>query len=172
VDVDRVLLTGPADVGSRLTLRFVPEDGRREGALLDGPLEVRCEAAEAPLVPWHELGLSSLGGAVHYRRRLDLPDLRDGERLMLDLGAVRGTVEVRADDAEVGSLFAGPWRVDLTDAARAATGGAMDLQVTVRGTLAPYLDVASPTSAVMAGQTVHGLFGPVTVETWTGAASS
>ena len=172
IERDRVLLAGPAEVGARLTLRFTPEDGRREGALLDGPLEVRCEAAEAPLVPWHELGLGSLGGAVHYRRTISLPDPAEGERLILDLGAVRGTVEVRADGTEVGSLFAGPWRVDLTDAARVAAGGSIDLEVTVRGTLAPYLDVASPTSAVMAGQTVHGLFGPVTVETWTGAASS
>ena len=84
------------------------------------------------------------------------------EAVVSDLGALRGSAEVAVDGASVSRLFAGPWRVDITDAV--ADGRTHLLRVTVRGTLAPYLEAASPTAAVMAGQTVHGLFGPVRIE--------
>ncbi|MGK3952134.1 hypothetical protein ACLKM7_07385 [Microbacterium sp. I2] len=157
----RVELASPATAGTRLTLLFHPTDGRRGGALLDGPLTVECDAADAELVEWSALGLGNLGGAVHYERpiRADVPA---GGRAILDLGALRGTAEIAIDGVRVASLFAGPWRVDITDAV--ADGREHALRVTVRGTLAPYLDAASPTSAVMAGQTVQGLFGPVCIE--------
>jgi hypothetical protein len=52
----------------------------------------------------------------------------------------------------------GPWRTEVTDALR---DGENELEVLVRGTLAGYLDDASPTTAVAAGQVRTGLFGPV-----------
>jgi len=85
---------------------------------------------------------------------------------VLDLGTVRGTAEVRVDGVLVDTLFAGPWRVELTEAIR--PGATTEIEVTVRGTLAPYLDVASPTTAVAAGQKLTGLLGPVSVERWSG----
>lgn len=160
-DGGRLTFASPARAGERVTLRFRPTDGRRGGALLDGPLAARCVGVEAPLVEWAELGLRSLGGVVHYERRVRL-DLPLGGRAILDLGALRGSAEVAVDDALMSRLFAGPWRVDITDAV--ADGRPHVLRVTVRGTLAPYLEAASPTAAVMAGQTVHGLFGPVRID--------
>ena len=158
-----VRLPLPAAAGQRTTLEFRPTTGRRGGALLDRPVEVTTTAGTAPLVPWHELGLGALGGAVHYSRQLDIPPVTEGVDIVLDLGEVRGTVEVRIDGALVEALFAGPWRVRLTEAV--SRGGSFELEVTVRGTLAGYLSVASPTSAVAAGQTIAGLLGPVHVET-------
>lgn len=160
-DGSRLSFATPARHGAQVTLRFRPVDGRRGGALLNGPLIVHCESAEAELVEWARLGLRSLGGAVHYERpiRVDVPV---GGRAILDLGQLRGTAGVAIDGARVAGLFAGPWRADITDAV--ADGRTHTLTVTVRGTLAPYLEAASPTAAVMAGQTVQGLFGPVRIE--------
>jgi hypothetical protein len=160
-DGDRVHLSAPAVPGTRLTLRFTPGDGRRGGALLDGPIAVQCEETPAELAEWSEWGLQALGGQVRYERPIRVEVPPDGQ-VLLDLGALRGTAQVTVDGAHVASLFAGPWRADIT--AAVADGRAHRLTVTVRGTLAPYLAVASPTAAVMAGQTVHGLFGPVRVE--------
>jgi hypothetical protein len=53
-----------------------------------------------------------------------------------------------------------PWRTEIT---RALRPGHNELEVVVRGTLAGYLDDASPTTAVAAGQVRTGLFGPVTL---------
>ncbi|MBT2500154.1 hypothetical protein J7E25_13760 [Agromyces sp. ISL-38] len=160
---DRLVFDRPAAMDRRLTLSFRPEDGRRAGALLDGPIAVTVTPVEAELRPWDELGLSALGGAVRYARRCRI-ERPEGTRAVLDLGLVRGTTEVRVDGVLVDTLFAGPWRSDVSEAVE--HGGEHLIEVTVRGTLAPYLDVASPTSAVMAGQTRHGLFGPVRLEIW------
>lgn len=165
-DGDRLLFSEPASA-RRVTLQFHPVDGRRGGALLDGPITVRTGPATAELKPWDELGLRSLGGAVHYERALRV-DSAEGSRVVLDLGEVRGTVEVCVDGVLIDTLFAGPWRSDLTAAVE--PGVEHRLEVVVRGTLAPYLAVASPTAAVMAGQTRNGLFGPVAIEIWDGRA--
>jgi hypothetical protein len=55
-------------------------------------------------------------------------------------------------------LVWGPWRTEITDA---VVPGENRLEIVVRGTLAGYLDDASPTTAVAAGQVRTGLFGPV-----------
>lgn len=162
-DVATVHLPRPAAAGERATLEFRPTTGRRAGALLDGPVRATTTVGTAPLAPWHELGLGALGGAVHYGRQLDLPPVEEGVDVVLDLGELRGTAEVRVDGVLVEALFAGPWRVRLTEAV--GHGGSFQLEVTVRGTLAGYLDVASPTSAVAAGQKLAGLRGPVCIET-------
>lgn len=159
---NRIVLAAPAAPGTRLRLRFRTAGGRRGGALLDGPLSVQCASAEAGLAPWSDLGLADMGGAVRYQRTLQVPDVPSGGRVVLDLGTVRGSASVEVDGEQVASLFAGPWRADLTDAV--GDGAPHTLTVVVRGTLAPYLAAASPTSAVMAGQCVHGLFGPVRLE--------
>jgi hypothetical protein len=57
----------------------------------------------------------------------------------------------------------GPWRTEVTDALR---DGENELEVLVRGTLAGYLEDASPTTAVAAGQVRTGLFGPVHIAVW------
>lgn len=163
LDGRTVRLDRPATAGQRATLCFRPRTGRRAGALLDGPVSVRTTESAAPLAPWTDLGLGALGGAVHYRRRLDVPPVGADVDVILDLGELRGAVEVRVDGELVEALFAGPWRVTLTDAV--SGGGSFALEVTVRGTLAGYLDVASPTAAVAAGQTLCGLYGPVHLET-------
>jgi hypothetical protein len=161
-DGNVLTLGTPSASGDRATLVFSPLDGRRGGALLDGPVVVVAGQASAELLPWSELGLGSLGGAVHYRRSV-YGSATGAERTLLDLGIVRGTATVTVDGARVATLFAAPWVADLGDTL--TPGTEHELVVTVRGTLAPYLQYASPTSAVMAGQTVHGLFGPVALRT-------
>lgn len=159
-----VRLETPSRAGERATLRFHPTTGRRGGALLDRPITVETVEVVAPLLPWEELGLGAMGGEVVYRRTVDIPTLSGADRVLLDLGRVRGTAEVSVDGVSIGSLFAGPWRWDLTESV--TPGRPAELTVIVRGTLAPYLDVASPTSAVAAGQKVAGLLGPVALEVW------
>jgi hypothetical protein len=164
VDGTVVHLARPAGAGETATLRFRPSSGRRGGALLDGPVTVSTTRVIAPLLPWESLGLGAMGGEVSYRTSIAVPSFTDDERVILNLGQVRGTVEVRVGAIRAGSLFAGPWLADLTEAVIA--GERAQVEVIVRGTLAPYLDVASPTSAIAAGQKVAGLIGPVSVEVW------
>jgi hypothetical protein len=145
----------PARHGTDVLLRITARDGRRGGALLDGPVELEVTEAEVPLVPWEELGLRALGGQVTYRTSVSAPS---GGRTVLDLGEVRGTADVRVNGTLAAGLVWGPWRAELTDHLRP---GENEIEVVVRGTLAGYLDDASPTAGVYAGQVRTGLLGPV-----------
>jgi hypothetical protein len=95
---------------------------------------------------------------VSYRRQVELEAVGADETLVLDLGDVRGSVEVRVNDAPVATLMWSPYRADITSHLRSGTN---DVEIVVRGTLAGYLDDASPTPAVYKGQARHGLLGPV-----------
>ena len=163
-----VRLPAAAEGRHQVLLRFDRPGGRRGGALLEGPVSAEVGPAAAPLVDWGELGLGALAGEVAYRTTLPAVPLADGERLVLDLGAVRGSVQVLLAGAPVASLAWSPYRADLTSALRAALAGRrtaeLELEVVVRGTLAGYLQVASPTPAVFRGQERAGLRGPVRLE--------
>ncbi len=150
-----VRLPAPASHGTDVLLRVTACDGRRGGALLDGPVELEVTEAEVPLVPWEDLGLRALGGQVTYRTTVDVPA---GGHSVLDLGDVRGTAEVRVNGTLAARLVWGPWRAEVTEYLRP---GENEVEVIVRGTLAGYLDDASPTAGVYAGQVRTGLLGPV-----------
>jgi len=153
-----VTFPDPLAAGTEVHLGFDAAGGDRGGGLVAGPLEVTVTSAPAPLADWESLGYRALGGYVAYRRTIDMQPVGAEERVVLDLGEVRGSVEIRLNGSEVGTLVWSPYRVDLTRSLRA---GINELEVLVRGTLAGYLDDVSPTPAVYKGQARHGLFGPV-----------
>lgn len=163
----RVALNAPLPAGTPVVLEFAAGDGRRGGALLDGAVEVEVATAQTTLASWEDLGLRGLGGQVTYRTTIRRQSPVEPARTLLDLGEVRGTADVLVDGVLVDRLVWGPWVCELTDALRAGeldASGAPDeaeLEIVVRGTLAGYLDDASPTMAVAAGQVRTGLFGPV-----------
>ncbi|MFJ2439535.1 hypothetical protein ACIOWG_03525 [Streptomyces sp. NPDC087658] len=133
--------------------------GRRAGAALAGP--VRCAVGPGLIRTgdWETHGLAGYSGGVRYRRVVVCP--RSGVtgpgRMVLDLGRVRGTAEVSVDGVAAGVRVCSPYTFDVTDAGP----GAHTVEVTVFGTLAPYLDEAGPTHFVFPGQRVSGLLGPV-----------
>jgi hypothetical protein len=167
--------------GRELLIRVHPTDGRTGGALWDGPAEFDCQewppapgfhatgggrqggVAEGLPVdnrfievgPWERFGLGSYAGAVSYHRELHLH--RPGT-VVLDLGVVRGTAEVRVNGRAAGVRIWSPYRFELSGLVR---DGVNHLTVTVRNTLGPLLDDTSPTTGVYAGQRVSGLLGPV-----------
>ena len=160
VDGGLVRLPAPAPAGTTALLRLTGIDGRRGGALLDGPVEVDVTTAEVPLVAWEQLGLRALGGRVTYRTAVHHEQPEPGTRTVLDLGELRGTADVLINGTLAARLVWGPWRTEVTGLLRP---GENELAVVVGGTLAGYLDDASPTSGVYAGQVRTGLLGPVTL---------
>jgi hypothetical protein len=137
-------------------VRVRPEAGSAGGGLFAAP--VRYEMGEGAMAAgsWEEQGLAGYSGGVLYRRTIERP-AASGRRLMLDLGRVRGTAEVRLNGAPVGVRIWSPYIFDLTEHVR---DGANDLEVVVYNTLGPYLAIASPTRMVFPIQTTSGLLGP------------
>lgn len=154
--------------GARLTLRqpvpdvtevevvTEPTAVLRGGSAWRGPVRVRTVPAPMALGDWCELGLGGWSGGVTYARAVEVPA---GPDPVLDLGRVRGSAEVAVDGEFAGEAFCPPYRFPL----RGAAGRTVRLEVTVRGTLAPYLAQATPTDWAFASQLSSGLWGPVTL---------
>ncbi|MER8067541.1 glycosyl hydrolase [Streptomyces sp. NPDC094034] len=152
-------LTADGPSGTRtVALRVETRPGHQGGAALAGP--VRCEVGPGRIRTgdWESRGLAEYSGGVRYSRVLTLPADAGTGRVTLDLGRVRGTAEVRVDGVAAGVRVCSPYVFDVTGL---AGPGDRTVEITVFGTLAPYLDAVSPTHFVFPGQRVTGLMGPV-----------
>lgn len=146
-------LPTPAVAGTTVTV--TAGGSGSAGTAWRGPVEVAVEGS-APLAlgDWTQLGLRDWSGGVRYRCVV----LGAVEAVALDLGAVRGTAEVRVNGRDAGCRLWSPYRFDVT--------GLFDqeenvVEVDVYNTLAPYVAAVSTSPWVLPGQTVSGLLGPV-----------
>ncbi|MGK3940547.1 glycosyl hydrolase [Streptomyces caeruleatus] len=150
-------LDQPLDKAAECEVVTAPTAVLRGGSAWRGPVRVRTVPAPLPLGEWGELGLGGWSGGVTYARTLQVPA---GPDPVLDLGRVRGSVEVRVDGELVGEAFCAPYRFEL----RGSAGRTVRLDVTVHNTLAPYLAEATPTAWAFPSQLPSGLLGPVRLE--------
>ncbi|MFB7928057.1 glycosyl hydrolase [Streptomyces sp. NPDC056039] len=156
LDGPRLTLRQPLSAPTPVEVVTEPTALLRGGSAWRGPVRVRTVPAPLPLGDWSELGLGSWSGGVTYARALQVPP---GADPVLDLGRVRGSVEVSVDGEFAGEAFCAPYRFPL----RGAAGRTVRVEVTVRGTLAPYLAEATPTAWAFDSQLASGLLGPVTL---------
>jgi hypothetical protein len=77
-----------------------------------------------------EDGIRHYSGTAVYRRTFDLP--RSGppvsRRLWLDLGTVKNIAAVRLNGRDLGVVWCAPWRIDITEAAK-AKGNRLEIRV-------------------------------------------
>ncbi|GAA3558550.1 hypothetical protein GCM10022197_12350 [Microlunatus spumicola] len=151
-----VRLPEPVAAVTDLIVETGPRAFDRGGAAWHGPLLVSTARAPIELGSWRDVGLRAWSGAVRYAREVDVP--AGSGSVVLDLGRVRGSVDVRVDGRQVGSAFCAPYRFELPALGRTAT-----VEVTVYNTLAPFLDESTPTVWVFPSQLQSGLLGPVTL---------
>jgi len=114
-------IPAPLAVDGPWKLRFAPNLGAPEEITLDR------------LIPWNthpDDGVKYFSGTATYQKSLEIPADRfaAGRRLYLDLGRVEIMAEVTLNGKSLGLLWKPPYRVDITEAAKA---GANDLQVRV-----------------------------------------
>ena len=94
-----------------------------------GPGRVAFEALDDwSLRP--EDGVKYYSGTAVYKKRFDLPEdvPAAGRRIWLDLGEVRNIASVRLNGRDLGVVWCGPWRVDITAAAK-AKGNRLEVRV-------------------------------------------
>jgi hypothetical protein len=101
-----------------------------EARTLDGPWKLTFPADSgvshslqlSNLVSWSELAehaAQHFSGAATYQMQFVLPEKRS--KVLLDLGRVEVMARVRVNGREMGVLWKPPYRVDVTEAARAGT---------------------------------------------------
>lgn len=134
----------------------IPDPGCPGPAFFETPVSMECEGGRMPEGDWTQFGaLKYFSGAVRYVKEVTLPDI-DGE-VILDLGDIDATCEVRVNGAPAGVLIGKPYRADITPFVRK---GSNRLEITVRSTLSNhYVTIPSPYK----GTPRAGLFGPVEI---------
>ncbi len=96
---------------------------------VEGPwkLEFPADSGAPPaltlpaLASWTEsntAGVRYFSGTARYRKRLDIPALPKGGRLVLDLGAVANVARVTVNGRQAGYAWKAPYRVDISDMVR------------------------------------------------------
>lgn len=161
----QVTLPNPNQPIRTCAIRVIPNTGRTGGGLLDGPVTFTLGTAGRMLLgDWAAQGITAYSGGVSYSQAITVPDAAangaPGLRIVLDLGRVRGTAEVKVNGNLVGARVLSPYRFDITDALHT---GENQIEVAVFNTLGAYMDAASPTRYVVPGQADAGLYGPVTL---------
>jgi len=156
----RITLPKPPITSVPVALRLEQPRGDYAGAALPEPIALECEHGQLAPGDWSRIdGLTSYSGGAWYRRNINLSADEAAGEVILDLGKVVASAEVRVNGQPAGIRVAGPWRFDLTGRIKP---GQNRLEVLVYNTLANHYTTI-PTR--YRGSTTSGLLGPVRIET-------
>jgi hypothetical protein len=156
----RITLPKPPITSVPVALRLEQPRGDYAGAALPEPIALECEHGQLAPGDWSRIdGLTSYSGGAWYRRNITLSADEAAGEVILDLGKVVASAEVRVNGQPAGIRVAGPWRFDLTGRIKP---GQNRLEVLVYNTLANHYTTI-PTR--YRGSTTSGLLGPVRIET-------
>jgi hypothetical protein len=104
-------------------------------------------------------GLASYSGGAWFRKTISLTATQNRRRVILDLGNVTASAEVRVNGQLAGIRVAPPWTIEIS---KYVKPGDNRLEVLMCNTLANHYTTI-PTQ--YRGSTVSGLLGPVTIST-------
>ena len=143
---------------AQVALRITQERGRYGGAALPEPIALECGRGLIALGDWSKgSALENYSGGAWYRKDVALESLPAGGRVLLDLGDLVATAEVRINGETAGIRVAPPWVVDISARVKAGTNR---VEVLVYNTLANHF-LTIPTR--YRGPLRSGLMGPVQV---------
>ena len=146
---------------SEVSVSGIPDPGAAGAAFFDGPVKLQCAQGLMPEGDWSAFGaVKYYSGAMKYSKSVDIKkwDYPYSAGVVLDLGDVDATCEVRVNGELAGILIGKPYSVDITPYLRS---GANDLEVLVYSSLANhYSAIPSP----YRGTPRAGLIGPVEVK--------
>jgi hypothetical protein len=155
----RLSLPKPVRGKARVAIRIEPPRGCYGGAALPEPVQLECAIGTTVLGDWSQgSALECYSGGAWYRKNVTLTGEQVQRRVILNLGEVAATAEVRVNGQAAGIRVAPPWKLDITAFVKA---GENRLEILVCNTLANhYLTV--PTR--YRGNPKSGLIGPVQLE--------
>lgn len=156
----RFKLPRPAATAPIVALRIAQPRGAYAGAAIPDPVAQECAGGTIETGDWSKVdGLACYSGGAWYRKTVALTPAQAGANVVLDLGALVSSAEVRVNGQPAGVRVAPPWRVDIS---KHVKPGKNRLEILVFNTLANhYLTV--PTR--YRGELTSGLLGPVKLET-------
>jgi len=154
----RYRVSNPIRGKARVALRIEPPRGYYGGAAIPEPIALDCAGGTTALGDWSQgSALECYSGGAWYRKNVTLGLEQTKGRVVLDLGQVVATAEVRVNGHEAGIRVAPPWKVDITNLVKA---GENRLEILVYNTLANHYRTI-PTR--YRGSPTSGLLGPVSL---------
>jgi hypothetical protein len=102
---------------------------------------------------WHRQGLDVFSGVIVHRCTVDVPAALAGPA-ELDLGPLAGSVAVRVNGADAGTLTWAPWRLPVL-----LHAGANTIELEIANTLGPMVSRGVPTPFGPEDQRFSGLLG-------------
>jgi hypothetical protein len=149
----KFLLPHPSADPVPIAVRIRQTRGNYGGAAMTGPISFECGLGRATPGDWSlNEGLASYSGGAWYRKSVNITVVG---KVVLDLGEVASSAEVRINGKTAGIKVAPPWTIDIT---ALVNRGDNRIEVLVYNTLANhYLTIPSR----YRGRPTSGLLGPV-----------
>ena len=132
--------------------------GYQGAAVISEPVRIKTGKGLMEAGNWSETGaLKYYSGGMYYRKQFSLPKLAANSRIVLDLGSVNASCEVKVNGKDVGILMRPPYRADISKYVRQ---GDNQVEVLVYSTLSNhYQTIPTP----YRGDGEAGLLGPVSL---------
>ena len=152
-------LPAPARLPVVVAIRVEQVRGEYGGAAFRDFIRLDCGAGEIAPGDWSQAGvLETYSGAAWYQKSFPLTAPDTTGKVILDLGNVVASAELRVNGKPAGTKSAPPWTFDITAFVKS---GENQIEVLVSNTLANHY-VTIPTH--YRGKTTSGLIGPVSIK--------
>jgi hypothetical protein len=134
------------------------ETGYQGAAVVCEPVKLKTGKGTLTVGNWSETGaLKHYSGGMYYRKQISLQTPKNGEQVILDMGNVVASCELKMNGQFVGILMSPPYKADVT---RYVKSGTNNIEVLVYSTLSNhYQTIPTP----YRGDGVAGLIGPVSL---------
>lgn len=159
--VNRYAVTLPARAErcEQVVFSVATQYGRQGTAAIAEPVKISTGEGLLAAGDWSQAGaLKYYSGGMVYRKNITMPEGVNPKRVMLDLGSVVATCEIKINGKAAGVKMSPPYSVDITQYLRA---GENEVEVLVYSTLANHYQT-QPTP--YRGEPTAGILGPVSVK--------
>ncbi len=136
------------------------ETGYQGAAVLCEPVKLETGAGLMGSRDWAKTGaLKYYSGGMYYRKQIDIQQVA-GNKILLDLGNVTASCELKINEQAVGILMSPPYTIDITPYVKPGTN---NVEILVYSTLSNhYQTIPTP----YRGDAEAGLIGPVSWSVW------
>lgn len=158
INTYRVIFTNVRMEPGLIAFSVEREPGFQGAAVVCEPVKLKTDKGLLTTGNWSETGaLKYYSGGMFYRKQITLQAPNDNEQMILDLGDVVASCELKVNGQSAGILMSPPYKVDI---AKYVKTGTNDIEVLVYSTLSNhYQTIPTP----YRGDGIAGLIGPVSL---------
>ncbi|WP_029906672.1 glycosyl hydrolase [Prevotella sp. 10(H)] len=132
--------------------------GYQGAGAISEPIRIKTGKGVLEAGNWSETGaLKYYSGGMYYRKKVSIPQIEKGYKIILDLGEVNASCEVKINGKDAGIVMSSPYQIDIS---KYAETGDNDIDILVYSTLSNhYQTIPTP----YRGDAIAGLLGPVSL---------